>query len=101
MLWVLVVLFWVAFLSSYVSWLRPRFAGLEARRDEIGDRVIPMGRQLRTVAVCVVGSATAMAVAVMAGFGALGCLLGSVVLAAMLVGVVSLTMRDAEHAQAR
>jgi hypothetical protein len=101
MLWVLVVLFWVLFLGGFTLWLRPRMAALERRREVIGDRHIDGGTQARTISLCVAGAVAAMAVAIAAGLGALGALLGSIVVAAMLAGVVYLTVRDAEEAQQR
>jgi hypothetical protein len=100
-LWVALVLFWVVFLTAFTLWFRPHMARLQARRERIGHRHIDTQKQARTVALCVVGGAAAMAVAAIAGFGPLGALLGSVVLAMVVAAVVYVTIRDADEAQTR
>jgi hypothetical protein len=100
MLWLVVALLWVLFLAAFARCIRRPFARLRARREEIGDRQIPRRKQLRTIALCVFGGMAAMGVAVIAGLGAIGVLLGSIVLAMLFSGVVYLTIRDADEAQA-
>jgi hypothetical protein len=101
MLWVAVVLFWVVFLTAFTLWVRPRIARLQTRREQIGDRQIDNRKPARTIALCVVGAVAATAVAAVVGFGPLGALLGSIVKAPVLAGVVYLTIRDADEAQTR
>jgi hypothetical protein len=83
---------------------RPRpisFSWSRRRWDEIGDRLIDNRTQARTTSICVAGGVAAVAVAGVAGFGPANALLGSVVLAAVIGGVVHLTVRDANDAQSQ
>lgn len=101
MLWVAIVVFWLVFLVAMTLWLRARLAGLERRREEIGDRRVDGRKQARTIVVIIAGAAAAMGVAALAGFGPLGVLLGSFVVAATFAAALHLTFRDAGEAQSR
>jgi predicted lysophospholipase L1 biosynthesis ABC-type transport system permease subunit len=100
-LWVVVGIFWVAFLVGFYLVCKPRFETIERQREVVGNREIPRPAKRLIAALICVAAIAPLAVTIAVGLGAAGVLAGSIVLAASMSAIMAVSLRAARVAQAR
>jgi predicted lysophospholipase L1 biosynthesis ABC-type transport system permease subunit len=100
-LWVVVGIFWVAFLVGFYLVCKPRFEAIERQREVVGNREIPRPAKRLIAALICVAAIAPLAVTIAVGLGAAGVLAGSIVLAASMSAIMAVSLRAARIAQNR